>query len=226
LKAAPSDCGTPAGAAMAEPEAAILVHGLWVHGVVMALLRRRIARHGYRVRSYSYPSMRCTLRENAKGLAQYCGGIAAPRLNFVAHSMGGLVVMEMLAEYSEFATGRVVLMGTPYGGSFAAHRLMRLPGGPALLGCCLPEWLGREKPPALPRLPIGVIAGRVGIGLGRLVAPDMPKPNDGVVAVCETSVPGMRDHVVLDVNHTGMLLSREAAAQTCAFLRRGAFVHG
>ncbi|HEX6002525.1 MAG TPA: alpha/beta fold hydrolase [Burkholderiales bacterium] len=211
---------------MAEPEAVILVHGLWVHGVVMALLERRIARHGYRVRSYSYPSLRCTLRENVERLARYCRGIVAQRLNFVAHSMGGLVVMEMLAAHREFATGRVVLMGTPYGGSFAARRLMRLPGGPALLGCCLPEWLGRATPPVLPQVEIAVLAGRVGIGLGRLIAPDMPKPNDGVVAVSETAVPGMRDHIVLDVNHTGMLLSGEVAAQVCTFLDRGTFVHG
>ena len=37
------------------PETVVLVHGLWVHGVAMALMRRRIARFGYRALSYSYP---------------------------------------------------------------------------------------------------------------------------------------------------------------------------
>ena len=53
----------------------------------------------------------------------------------------------------------------------------------------------------------------------------MTWPNDGVVAVSETEFPEMRDHIVLDVNHTGMLLSRTVAQQVCAFLGRRAFQH-
>ena len=131
---------------MTEPEAVILVHGLWVPGVVMALLQRRIGRCGYRTLNYTYPSMRLTLTENAERLARYCRGIGAARLNFVGHSMGGLVVLGMLERPREFAIGRIVLAGTPCGGSVAARMLARLPGGRAALGCCLPEWLGRERP--------------------------------------------------------------------------------
>lgn len=210
---------------MAEPEAVILVHGLWVHGVVMSLMKRRIERCGYRARCYSYPSMSCTLNDNAERLARYCGGIAASRLHFVGHSMGGLVVLRMLEAARPFTAGRVVLAGTPYGGSYAARRLMRLPGGRKLLGCCLPEWFGRERRDVPAHRDIGVIAGRVGVGLGRIVAPEMTWPNDGVVAVSETQFPGMRDHIVLNVNHTGMLLSRAVAEQACAFVRYGRFVH-
>jgi len=65
----------------------------------------------------------------------------------------------------------------------------------------------------------------VGIGLGRIVAPDLAAPNDGVVAVSETEVPQARDHIVLDVNHTGMLLSRQVVQQACAFIRAGKFLH-
>lgn len=208
---------------MTEPETVILVHGLWVHGVVMALLRRRIARCGYRALSYTYPSMRLTLTENAERLARYCRGIGAARLNFVGHSMGGLVVLGMLERPREFAIDRIVLAGTPYGGSIAARRLARLPGGRAALGCCLPEWLGRDRPQPPLRYDIGVIAGSIPIGLGRLVAADMTRPNDGVVSVAETRLPQMRDHIVLGVNHTGMLLSRTVARQICEFLRHGAF---
>lgn len=210
---------------MAERETVILVHGLWVHGAVMSLMRRRIARCGYRSVCYSYPSMRRTLSENAERLAQYCRGIAAPRIHFVGHSMGGLVVLKMLESPRDFMTGRVVLVGTPYGGSYAARRLARIPGARAVLGRCLPEWLGRDRPHPPAHREIGVIAGRVGIGLGRIVAPEMTWPNDGVVAVSETAVPHASDHVVLDVNHTGMLLSRSVARQACEFIRSGAFIH-
>jgi pimeloyl-ACP methyl ester carboxylesterase len=210
---------------MTERETVILVHGLWTHGVVMWLMARRIARYGYRTASWSYPSMRRTLSENAESLAQYCRGFAAPRVHFIGHSMGGLVVLRMLESPREFEIGRVVLTGTPYGGSYAARRLARLPGGRALLGCCLPEWLGRARPYPLRQFEIGVIAGRVGIGLGRIVAPDMTGPNDGVVRVAETEIPEARDRVVLDVNHTGMLLSRGVVQQACAFIASGRFIH-
>jgi hypothetical protein len=63
------------------------------------------------------------------------------------------------------------------------------------------------------------------VGIGRIVAPDLPAPSDGVVSVAETRLPAMRDHIVLDVNHFGMLTSRAVVRQVCAFLRDGTFVH-
>jgi pimeloyl-ACP methyl ester carboxylesterase len=187
------------------------------------LLRRRIARCGYRALTYSYPSMRFTLTENAERLARYCRGIGAARLNFVAHSLGGLVVLRMLERAGQLRIGRIVLAGTPCGGSCAARCLVRLPVGRALLGRSLCEWLGCEPPPPS-RYEIGVIAGSLGIGLGRLVAHELERPNDGVVSVVETRLPQMRDHIVLNVNHTGMLFSRAVVRQICEFIRCGAFV--
>ena len=210
---------------MSAPDAVILVHGLWVHGVVMTPLRHRIARCGYRAVSYSYPSMRLTLTENAERLAQFCRSLDAAKFHFVGHSLGGLVVLGMLERAPELHAGRIVLAGVPFSGSFAAQRLARLPGGRTALGRSVPERLRRERTGWL-RHDIGVIAGSIPIGLGRLVAPDLPKPNDGVVCVAETRLPAMRDQIVLRVNHTGMLLSAAVARQICAFLRNGAFIHG
>jgi len=203
----------------------ILVHGLWVHGIAMELMRRRVARCGYRALAYSYPSMRLTLAENAERLARFCRNIAPPRLHFVGHSLGGLIVLRMLARAPGLPPGRVVLTGAPVAGSLAARRLARLPGGRAALGRSAPEWhesahagfdTGRE---------IGIIAGRLPLGIGRVVAPDLPAPSDGVVSVAETRLPVMRDHIVLNVNHSGMLVSRAVAHQICVFLRNGAFEH-
>jgi hypothetical protein len=39
----------------------------------------------------------------------------------------------------------------------------------------------------------------------------------------ETRLPAMRDHIVLNVSHSGMLVSRAVAHQIDAFLRDGAF---
>jgi pimeloyl-ACP methyl ester carboxylesterase len=206
-------------------ETVVLVHGLWLPGVAMAFMRRRIARGGYHALVYSYPSVRLTLTENAQRLARFCRGAPASRLHFVGHSLGGLVILRALLEMTGAPAGRVVLLGTPYAECHAARRLVRLPGGRAALGRSIPEWLKAARPPFDGAHEIGVIAGSLPLGLGRLVAPDLPSPHDGVVSVAETQVPGMRDHVVLPVSHSGMLVAGAVARNICAFLRNGAFAH-
>ncbi len=67
---------------------------------------------------------------------------------------------------------------------------------------------------------------RCSIGLGRVVAPDLPRPNDGAVTVAETRLAAACDRIELPVSHTGMLFSRRVARQVGAFLRDGRFEHG
>ena len=59
--------------------------------------------------------------------------------------------------------------------------------------------------------------------MGRVIAPALPGPHDGVVTVDETRVPGLSDHIVLRVAHTEMLVSRAVVQQVVAFLERGKF---
>ncbi len=213
-----------------KQETVILVHGLWMHGAVMALMRRRIARCGYRAASYSYPSMRLTLAENAARLAQFCRDIchdgSVSRLHFVGHSLGGPVILRMLERATDLEIGRIVLAGPPFVDSFAARRFARLPGGRKALGRSLPEWLESARPSSLERYEIGVIAGDVSVGLGTLIVPELPRPSDSVVSVAETRVPGARDHIMLGVSHATMLISAAVARQICAFLKHGAFERG
>lgn len=204
-------------------EPVIIIHGLWVPGLIMGLLARRIARDGFAARTYAYPSMRLTLRENAERFARYCTSLAAPRVHIIAHSMGGLVALKMLEMNPPLRCGRLVLIGAPYAGSFAAQRLARLPGGNALLGRSIAEWLSSPRPKPNGDVEIGIIAGTRGYGLGRLIAPDLPQPHDGVVALAETLIPGVTRRIELKVGHTEMLISREVARQCCAFLRSGQF---
>ena len=70
---------------------------------------------------------------------------------------------------------------------------------------------------------VGSIAGRIPLGIGRLLGP-FPEPNDGTVAVAETQIAGLADHIVLPVSHVALLWSSAVAAQTEHFLLHGRFV--
>ena len=62
-------------------------------------------------------------------------------------------------------------------------------------------------------------------GVGRLLGP-FPEPNDGTVAVAETQIAGLADHIVLPVSHVALLWSEQVAAQVSYFLEHGRFRHG
>ena len=192
----------------------------------MELQRRYIERMGFEVVSYSYPTVRYTLTENTGRLARFARSLAASSINWVGHSLGGLVILRMLERESTLPPGRVVLLGVPCRDCYAGTALARNVIGARALGRSMREWLTSMKSMRFPGREIGVIAGSMGVGLGRVVAPDLPAPNDGAVTVAETELEGASDSIVLPVNHTGMLLSRRVGYQTVAFLRDGRFDHG
>jgi hypothetical protein len=47
--------------------------------------------------------------------------------------------------------------------------------------------------------------------------------SDGTIYVDETHIPGMKQHLVMRVSHTGLPFSAAVARQTAAFLRSGCF---
>jgi pimeloyl-ACP methyl ester carboxylesterase len=204
----------------------VLVHGVWVHGVLMQLQRSYLARMGYDAVCYSYPTVRLTLTENAHRLAQFARTLGAPTIHWVGHSLGGLVILRMLEREAALPPGRVVLLGVPYGDTHAGRALAGSALGARMLGRSIREWLDLNKPTQFPGREIGVLAGTLSVGLGRVFAPDLPKPNDGAVTIAETRLAAARDRIELPVTHTGMVLSRVVARQVGAFLRDGRFDHG
>jgi pimeloyl-ACP methyl ester carboxylesterase len=203
----------------------VLVHGLWLHGVAMQLQRRYLARMGFDVICYSYPTVRCTLTENIKRLAEFARSLKTPRIHWVGHSLGGIVILRLLERTRELPPGRVVLLGVPCNGSHSGRALAGNILGAYALGHCVREWLASPALGPFGDREIGSLAGSAGIGLGRVVARGLPKPNDGTITVTETELAAACDRIVLPVSHTSMLLSRNVAHQTSAFLRHGRFDH-
>jgi pimeloyl-ACP methyl ester carboxylesterase len=206
------------------PALAILVHGLWHTGLELFLLRRRLEAGGsLRALFFSYPTIVGSMSNHVRRLIDCARAHKAEQLHFVGHSLGGLVVLRALEATADLPPGRAVLLGSPLQGSRTAQSLARIPFGRTLLGGALTaecvdwsprEWSGRRE--------VGVIAGSMGFGAGRLLA-NLDDAHDGTVMVEETRLPGAKDHLVVATSHTGMLLSAEVAAQTRYFLENGAF---
>jgi pimeloyl-ACP methyl ester carboxylesterase len=203
--------------------AVVVVHGLWMPGTETVLIRRRLARAGFDTFLFRYRSVSRSLRENARRLAEFVASIPNDTVHFVGHSLGGVLVLSMLATEGVARPGRVVCMGSPLcgtavGARLAHYRLGRWIDGRSiceLIDCGgLPAWQGRHD--------VGVLAGSRGIGIGRLLG-GLSGPNDGLIAVAETALPGATDHLVIPVAHTEFLWSRLAMRQIVAFLRNGRF---
>ena len=198
----------------------ILTHGLWVPGAVMRPLAARLERAGYRCRTFAYMGAGKPLETHAEGLARFAREVGPA--HFVAHSMGGLVVLEALNRLPDLAVGRIVLLGTPANGCYAGRRIARHAAGRWFLGES--ENLWREGRTAQWRRSeaLGVVAGSLPLGLGRLLG-RLPGVNDGVVSLEETAIEGMSCRTVLPVGHSAMLFSTKVAEQVTMFLAHGKF---
>lgn len=210
---------------MAETkETVVFVHGLYMTGLELSLLRLRVAQAGFETHQFHYHTVLEPVRINAQRLADYVSGLKVKTLHLVGHSLGGLVILRMLESGSEIPPGRVVLLGAPVKGSLAARNLVAKHLG-WILGQSGPDGLAAEFDPHWQdQRELGVIAGTGGFGLNPL-RPDLPEPHDGIVSVEETRLVGATDYVAVNTTHTGLLFNPEVAQQVIVFLQSGGF-HG
>jgi len=191
-----------------------------MHGVTMLALEHRLKARGFCCRRFSYPSVRKSVPENASRLRSYLRGVEAPVVHFLCHSLGGLVVRTMLLESDWQRPGRVLTLGTPHLGCHVAKRLAAIPSVAWILGRSFVHGLDGDLPPWPQGRAVATIAGDVSVGAGRVVR-DLPKPNDGTVAVTETVLGPGFPHVVIPETHTSLLLSRIAARYACTYFDSG-----
>lgn len=198
----------------------ILVHGLWVPGLVMSPLAARLAGAGLRCHVFAYRGRARPLEAHAERLARFAREIGPA--HFVGHSLGGLVVLEALGSDPAIEAVRIVLLGTPARGCHSARRLARYAAGRWLLGESEALLRGERARRWSRPEPLGVVAGTMPFGLGRIIARPLG-PSDGVVSVEETTVDGMTERALLRVSHSAMVVSSRVAAEIAAFLEHGRF---
>jgi pimeloyl-ACP methyl ester carboxylesterase len=205
--------------------AAIFVHGLFLNGAEFTLLRRRLsAAHGLETHRFNYPTVTGSMEQAVDALGRLVASIDAERIHFVAHSLGGVVLCNYFQDDRDPRTGRVVMLGSPLGGSRSAravakHAVLRRVVGRIVAAELLAE---REPRTWTSVRELGLVAGTRPMGLGRFFA-RFDEDCDGTVAVSETKLPGYKDHVTVAASHMGMLVSPVVARQVGAFLDSGAF---
>ncbi|MCB1887500.1 MAG: alpha/beta hydrolase [Rhodocyclaceae bacterium] len=200
----------------------VFVHGLWMHGLTMSLLARQVRDRGYTTLSYSYPTVRVGLDDNARRLAAFLARRTPHGAHLVGHSMGGVVILRMLACCPHPPVQRCVLLGSPIQGSALAARLRRNALMARVIGLSIADWLNHGPCAAPAGSEIGVIAGTRCLAAARIFG-GIERPNDGVVSVAETRLPGEQDRRVLHVGHSEMLLSRRVGREIATFLDSGRF---
>jgi pimeloyl-ACP methyl ester carboxylesterase len=213
----------------ALPETVILLHGLgrtrWSFWRVEQALRH----DGYHVINLTYPSREHAIGDLARDwLAPLIAAqLSAPRLHFVTHSMGGILLRCYLRDHAIPNLGRVVMLAPPNAGSELADRLKptwlyRTVNGPA------GQELGTSGlPVALGPWPAG--AGELGViagdrSLNPLFSSWLPGPDDGKVTVARARLDGMKDFVTVHASHTWLAWRGAVIAQIQAFLRCGRFL--
>ncbi|MDD3153526.1 MAG: alpha/beta fold hydrolase [Victivallaceae bacterium] len=208
---------SPAPGVPDRKELVVLVHGLTHRSWVMFGMGKFLARHGYLVNVYDYPTTRGRVPEHGEDLANHIDNLmrrnAQHKLNLVAHSMGGLlsrVALDRL-ELSENRRGRAVFLGVPNYGSNVAHLVLRIPGIARLIQTLpdlddAPDGTVRDFP--LPqKLPVGSISAA----------------SDLLVPRASTYLPNEIDHRILPGHHTLMMFHTSVREATLRFLETGKF---
>lgn len=210
-------------------EYVVLLHGLARTSNSMGKMQKALSEAGYRTCNIGYPSTKATVEELATfdvlPAIRECVPDSATRLSFVTHSMGGIILRQLVADGRLKHVGRVVMLGPPNGGSEVADKLKhnwayRWANGPA------GDQLG-TRPEDVPKrlgsvdFELGVIAGNRSIN--PILSMMIPGPDDGKVSIENAKLDGMRDFLVLETTHTFMMRNRRTIAEVLHFLEHGGF---
>lgn len=218
----------------------ILLHGLFSNRTSMSSMQSYLEKEGgFQVLNVSYPSTRTQLGDHAASLARVVSHLEeVDEIDFVAHSLGNLVVRHYLFDQTNPEKGlqpdprikRIVMLGPPNNGAqraalwadnkyFAdAYKLLLGTTGKQL-ATQLGEISGHLATPACE---FGILAGGRGDGEGwhaKLAGDD-----DGTVTVEETRLVGAHDFLVLPLRHDELKRDPKAMECTLRFLKEGYFV--
>ncbi len=212
-----------------EPGSVILLHGLLRSAGSMDKIAATLIKEGYRVCNISYPSSKYSISALSKNhvfpmIREFVPDLSAP-VHFVAHSLGCIIVRELIEKRLIKNPGRVVMLSPPNQGSeivdsLGDFQLFKWLNGPA----------GRElgtdassKPNRLgpANFELGIITGNSTIN--PLLSWIIPGKDDGKVSIERAKLEGMTDFLVVPVSHPFIMKNKKVITQTLFFLKHGKF---
>ncbi len=210
-------------------ECVILLHGLARTDSSMAKMADYLREQNYQVVNVDYPSRHHPLEELA-GMAiepaiTECS--SEVRINFVTHSLGGILVRWYLWKHEIPNLHRVVMLGPPNQGAEVVDKLANVPGFHFINGDVGLQ-LGTTKN-SMPKIigaadfDVGIIAGSSSINF--IFSYLIPGPDDGTVSVESTKLIGMNDHIVMPVTHPFMMRNTQVIKQVIHYLQHGSFIN-
>lgn len=221
-----------------EGKAVIILHGLFRNRGTMDTLRASLAEEGgYTVFCMGYPTTRGSVADHAKSLDSAVRSLEGiTEVNFVAHSLGNLVVRHWLHDMAAESRalpegqsfGRLVMLTPPNHQPQLATKLVRGAFANFVAGQAAQQmaigWKSLEPKLATPHFEFGILAG--GRGDGKGYNPLIPGDDDAVITVESTRLVGARDFRTLPVMHSTFMHDRKVQELTIKFLTHGHFETG
>jgi hypothetical protein len=218
-----------------EGKAVIVLHGLFRHRGTMQKLRTALAASGdFSVFSVGYPTTRGGVTDHARTLDSAVRSLEGiTEINFVAHSLGNLVVRHWLHDLAKEKRalpegqtfGRMVMLAPPNHQPHLATKLVRgalaeFVAGPAAQQMAF-GWESLAPKLATPHFEFGILAG--GKSDNRGYNPLLPGDDDAVITVESTRLAGARDFRVLPILHSIFMNDTRVQEYTVRFLNEGHF---
>ena len=207
--------------------AVFLVHGITRSSKSFARMQRELTAAGYLVVPFDYPSTRVTITQSGDYLRQVVESLRdVDQIDFVTHSLGGLVVrayLQLTADRPDPRCYRMVMLGVPNQGARLANVLRGQPLFRWVYGPAGQQLVDGVSCPAanlpVPKFEFAIVAGARGDPRG--FNPLIPGDDDGVVSVDATRLPGAADFMTVHCLHTLMNSNDEVVAATLRFLATG-----
>jgi len=209
-----------------DAECVILLHGLARTASSMGAIEKRLLAEGYHVINIDYPSRDYSIEELAEQVfTKALLKCANRKVNFVTHSMGGILVRQYLSKHKINELNKVVMLGPPNNGSEVVDKLINIPGFSFINGDAGMQ-LGTSKF-SVPNIlgsadfNLGIIAGNQSVNF--FLSTLIPDKDDGKVSVKSTKLDGMNDHIEMETTHPFMVRNEKVIDQVIYYLKTGAF---